>query len=123
MYLGEHRRTVHLSEQGLNSRDYSAKSLADQAAGMAYAWNKIKHLESIEIFHYHNWMDHPGEGGLRIGLRKFPDNKDDPMGKKPIWHVYKALGTPDEDNATNFAKEAIGIRDWADIRATTPPKP
>jgi hypothetical protein len=122
MYLGKHRRTVHLSEQGLNSRDYSAKSLADQAAGMAYAWNKIKHLDSIEMFHYHNWMDHPAEGGLRIGLRKFPADREDPMGAKPVWHVYKALATPNEDAATAFAKLIVGVGDWAEIRVTTAPK-
>jgi hypothetical protein len=122
MFLQKHRRTVHLSEQGLNSRDYSAKALSEQAAGMAYAWNKIKNLDSIEVFHYHNWMDHRDEGGLRIGLRKFPDDREDPMGKKPIWNVYKALGTADEDSATEFAKQVIGIGDWPEIRVTSPPR-
>ena len=65
-------RAVHLSEQGLNSRDYSEKSLLDQAAGMTYAWNKYKNLSSIEVFHYHNWVDNRGEGGLRIGLSPLP---------------------------------------------------
>jgi hypothetical protein len=115
MYLGKHRRTVHLSEQGLNSRDYSEKSLRDQAAGMAYAWKKVKNLDSIEVFHYHNWIDHPAEGGLRIGLRKFPDDPGEPLGKKPIWHVYRALATEGEDAAVDFAKKVIGIRDWSEV--------
>jgi hypothetical protein len=115
MYLGKHGRTVHLSEQGLNSRDYSEKSLREQAAGMAYAWKKIKNLDSIEVFHYHNWTDHRDEGGLRIGLRKFPDDRDEPLGKKPIWQVYRALGTDGEDAAVDFAKQVIGIRDWSEM--------
>jgi hypothetical protein len=115
MFLGKHRRTIHLSEQGLNSRDYSAKSSREQAAGMAYAWNKVKGLDSIEAFQYHNWIDNRGEGGLRIGLRRFADDEDDPLGKKPIWDVYRALGTADEAAATEFAKSIVGVRDWSEI--------
>jgi hypothetical protein len=115
-FQGKTLRTVHLTEQGLNSRDYSAQSLTDQAAGMAYAWNKYKDLETIEVFDYHNWVDNRGEGGLRIGLRRFPNDKDDPLGKKPIWYVYQALGTPKEAEATAFAKPIIGITDWSEVR-------
>jgi len=115
-FRGEKPRTVHLTEQGLNSRNYRQKSLRDQAAGMAYAWNKMKPLETIEMFHYHNWVDNRGEGGLRIGLRKFPDDAKDPLGKKPIWDVYRALGTDDESRATDFAKDVIGIGDWSEVQ-------
>ncbi len=115
-FNGEHRRTVHLTEQGLNSRDYSDRALADQAAGMAFAWKKMAPLDSIEMFHYHNWADHRAEGGLQLGLRKYPDDANDPYGKKPIWHVYRSLGTADEDQALEFAKPIIGITDWDEIR-------
>ncbi len=115
-FLGKATRTVHLTEQGLNSMDYSEKSLTDQAAGMAYAWNKYKDLKTIEVFDYHNWVDNRGEGGLRIGLRRFPDDKDEPLGKKPIWYVYQALGTAREAEATEFAKRIIGIKDWSEVR-------
>ncbi|MFC7336011.1 DUF5722 domain-containing protein [Haloferula chungangensis] len=96
-YRGTEVRPIHLSENGFNSPDYSRKSLEDQAAGMAYAWKKIAPLDSIEAWHYHNWIDNRKEGGLRIGLRKFPDAQGDPYGKKPIWHLYQALATPRED--------------------------
>ena len=114
-FLGKTLRTVHLTEQGLNSRDYSAQSLTDQAAGMAYAWNKYKDLTTIEVFDYHNWVDNRGEGGLRIGLRRFPDDKDEPLGKKPIWFVYQALGTAKEAEATDFAKPIVGIENWSEV--------
>lgn len=114
--FGGRLRTVHLTEQGLNSPDYSEKSLREQAAGMAYAWNKYKDLKSIEVFDYHNWVDNRGEGGLRIGLRRFPDDMDEPLGKKPIWFVYQAMGTAREEEATAFAKPIIGIQDWSEIR-------
>lgn len=115
-FLGKTLRTVHLTEQGLNSMDYTAKSLTDQAAGMAYAWNKYKYLASIEVFDYHNWVDNRGEGGLRIGLRRFPDDKEEPLGRKPIWFVYQALGTPQEAAVTAFAKPIVGIADWSEVR-------
>ena len=113
-------RPVHLSENGFNSRDYSNKELTDQAAGMAYAWNKIRNLESIEVWHYHNWIDNRSEGGLRIGLRKFPDEPGDPFGKKPVWHLYQALGTPREDQVSKPYLETIGIHSWEEVRNPRP---
>lgn len=116
MYLGRQVRTVHLTEQGLNSRDYSPASLRDQAAGMAYAWAKIKDLPTIEAFDYHNWVDNRGEGGLRIGLRRFPDDAEQPLGKKPIWSVYQAAGTAREADVFEPYKAVIGVKDWAEVR-------
>ena len=98
-YRGQTPRAIFLSEQGFNSESYSTHDLADQAAGLAYAWKKIEHLDSIEAMQYHNWIDNRGEGGLRIGLRKFRDEPRDPMGRKPIWYLYQKLGTPDEEAA------------------------
>ncbi len=117
------RRTVYLSEQGLNSRDYSEEHLLEQAAGMCYAWKKFAPLGGIDAFQYHNWQDNRGEGGLRIGLRRFPDAEEDPGGTKPIWDVYAALGTAREDEACAFAKEIIGIEDWDEVRHTEPVAP
>jgi hypothetical protein len=105
-------RSVHLSENGFNSKDYSAKSLEDQAAGMALAWKKISQLSSIESWQYHNWIDNRHEGGLRIGLRRFPDDTEEPLGKKPIWHLYQALGTAQEDVVVNRYLKTIGIDSW-----------
>lgn len=108
------RRPIFLTEQGFNSKDYSEEQLQLQAAAMAYAWQKCADLPEIDGFHYHNWIDNRGEGGLRIGLRKFHDDADDPLGKKPIWHVYQALGTTQEADACQFALPIVGVDDWAD---------
>ena len=113
-YRGE-VRPVHLSENGFNSRDYSPKALEDQAAGMVLAWKKMATLSSIESWQYHNWIDNRGEGGLRIGLRKFRDDPDDPLGKKPIWYLYQALGTPREDSVASPYLKTIGISSWDEI--------
>lgn len=115
-YLGKYPRTIYLSEQGPNSPDYSKKSLTEQAACMAYAWKKIENLKNIKAFQYHNWIDNRGEGGLRIGLRRFPDDSTDPGGRKPIWYVYQKLATPQEDSACEFAKKIIGIQSWDEVR-------
>lgn len=109
-------RPVHLSENGFNSPDYSEESLRDQAAGMAYAWKKIAPLETIEMWQYHNWIDNRHEGGLRIGLRKYPDDPQDPLGKKPIWHLYQALGSPREEEACAPYLPVVGVSDWNAVR-------
>jgi hypothetical protein len=114
-FLGKQNRTLHLTEQGFNSPDYSEKSLKDQAAGMAYGWYKVKRLPSITMVHYHNWVDNRHEFGLRIGLRKFPDEPGDPLGKKPIWHFLKAADTPAEEEVSRPYLPWIGIRNWDEI--------
>jgi len=108
-------RPVHFSENGFNSKEYSEKELADQAAGMAMAWKKLETLSSVESWQYHNWIDNRHEGGLKIGLRKFPDEPGDPLGKKPIWHLYKALGTPQEDTVAKPYLGVIGVSSWNDV--------
>jgi hypothetical protein len=104
-------RPVHLSENGFNSPDYSEKSLTEQAAGMAYAWKKIQPLETVEVWHYHNWVDNRHEGGLRIGLRKFSDHTA-PYQKKPIWYLYQALGTPRESELSDPYLPVVGLESW-----------
>lgn len=122
LFRGKSVRTVHLSEQGLNSPEYTPRSLAEQAAGMAYAWNKIRDLSSIEAFQYHNWVDNRHEGGLRIGLRRFPDDPDQPHGPKPIYEVYRAIGTPDESATLAEYLGVVGVRSWDEVRHRGPIK-
>lgn len=114
-YRGEIVRDVQFTEQGPNSPDYSEASLRDQAASMAYAWKKMAPLKSVSMFHFHNWVDNRHEGGLRIGLRRFPDDEDEPLGKKPVWYVFQALETAAQEEAIAFAKEVIGIEDWDNV--------
>lgn len=113
-------RPIHLSENGFNSIDYSAAALRDQAAGMAYAWKKIQPLSTIVTWQYHNHIDNRHEGGLRIGLRRFPDDGMEPLGKKPIWHLYRELATPREEEACRPYLPVIGIEDWSEMDALRP---
>jgi len=83
---------IHFSEQGPNSKSYTPNDLTEQAASLAYVWKKMKALDGIETFQYHFWRDFRGEGGLRLGLRRFPDDIDAPSGKKPIWNLLSIIG-------------------------------
>ena len=91
-------------------------SIADSVEnGPALAWEKMKPLSSIKSWQYHNWIDNRKGGGLRIGLRKFGDAEGDPHGKKPIWHLYKGLGTPNEEAAMPPYLKTIGIGSWVEV--------
>jgi hypothetical protein len=116
--MGRQLRDIQFTEQAPNSPDYSEKSLREQAAALAYLWKKLERLDSISMFHVHNWVDNRHEGGLRIGLRRFPDDAEAPLGKKPIWHTYRALGTSAQEKVIAPLKETIGIQDWSEITYT-----
>jgi len=85
---------------------------------MALAGKKMSQLPSIQVWHYHNWIDNRHEGGLWIGLRKFPDDETDPLGVKPIWPLYQALGTPSEEAIIAPYLKTIGLDSWADVRSS-----
>ncbi len=116
LYKGKQKRTLWLSENGTNSKTYSEQDLAEQAAGFAYTWKKMKVLDAIDGFQWHNWMDNRNEGGLRIGLRRFPDDETDPGGKKPVWFVFQAADTENENAVFDPLKSLIGIRDWSETQ-------
>lgn len=114
-YKGTIKRTLWLSENGTNSPTYSDKDLKEQAAGFAYTWKKLKTLDGIDAFQWHNWIDNRLEDGLRIGLRRFPDDTTDPGGRKPVWYVYQAAGTDQEDAVFEPYKSIVGISNWSEV--------
>lgn len=109
------KRTLILSEQNPNSKDYSEQALAEQAASMAYAMKKLEYCTAIDAYQCHGWFDQRAEGGLRIGLRRFVDDETLPAGRKPAWYVFQAFGTPLQEQKFEFAKPIIGITDWSEI--------
>jgi hypothetical protein len=114
-------RGLLLSEQGSNAADLSEANQRLQAAGLVYFWHKVRDLDSVEAFLYHRWIDHAEEAGLRFGLRTLaPDSVDAPGQKKLAWDVFRALGTPDEAAATEFAKALIGVHDFGQVRYLGP---
>ncbi|MEP4079381.1 DUF5722 domain-containing protein [Haloferula sp.] len=115
LYRGEKTRGVLLSEQGYHTEGYGDKAQQLQAAAFVYTWHKIRPLKSIEAFQNHRWVDHPDEGGLKLGVRTIPDKKHPSGRKKFSWTVLKALDTPQEAAATEFAKPIIGVKDFSEI--------
>jgi hypothetical protein len=109
-------RGVILSEQGYHTPDYSAASQRLQAAAFVYTWHKLRGLKSIEAFHNHRWVDHPQEGGLKLGVRTLPTDGKPYGDRKFAWGVYQALDTPEEAAKTEFAKEIIGVNSWEQLR-------
>lgn len=106
-------RSIMLSEQGFNSGKNTTEELTNQAAALAYAWQKIKRLDSIEAFQYHRWIDHEQEGGLHLGLWTVKAGSITwPETKKPAYELFKKFDTPEEDAACQFALPIIGIPDW-----------
>ncbi|MDG2221032.1 MAG: DUF5722 domain-containing protein [Rubripirellula sp.] len=84
-------RTVLLSEQGFHTADYSERSQQFQSESLSFAMQRVKQMPWIESFHYHRWIDHPDEGGLKLGLRTLP-TADNPHGaRKQSWYVYQAI--------------------------------
>ena len=109
LFRGTTRRSVWLSEAGTNSPTYAEADLRNQCAGFAYGWKKIAALPGIDGIQWHNWFDHRNEGTLRIGLRRYPDDAEDPGGKKPIWETYRDAGTDREEEAFAPFLSVIGI--------------
>lgn len=110
MYNGTEKRTVWLSEAGLNTRSYSEQDLAEQAAGYAYAWKKINALDGIDAHQWHNWFDNPAEL-VYLGIRKVPDPTYQGE-KKPVWYLMQAAGTEKEDELFAPYLDIIGIENW-----------
>ena len=117
-YKGKTKRVLFLSEQGTNSPSYSESDLALQAAGGAWAWKKVSKLDGIDAIQWHNWADNKAEGGLRIGLRTFAEGSVSNLTPKPVWYVWKAAGTAEEDSVFDQYKTTIGISDWDSILNT-----
>ena len=115
LFEGEKVRGVILSEQGYHTPIESDMAQSIQAAAFVYTWHKIRPLHSIEAFHNHRWVDHPHEGGLLLGLRSLP-SKEHPYGlRKKAWETFRILETSGEMEATQFAKEIVGVDSFEEI--------
>ena len=84
------RRSIFLTDRGLNSHDSWENSLTDRAAGLVYVWKKVGPLDAVEALQYR-------------------------LGEKPIWSLYQKLGTTEEDKASAFALPVVGIKAWNEV--------
>ncbi len=52
-------------------------------------------------------MDHPGEGGLRLGLKSSKDG-----GFRQVYEVFRRADTSEWREAFQFALPIIGVKTW-----------
>lgn len=114
LYQGKVRR-LSFTEQGFDVLK-GAEGEVFQAAGYAYAWEKVKRLEGIDAFLYHRQVDHSQEGGLRFGLwDSKPGSVATPNRQRPIWFLFKAAGTAEwEQTAIPYLK-TCGLQSWNEL--------
>lgn len=108
---------IILSEQGFHCRD-GTEGERIQAAAYAYAYQRCLAVPEIEAFILHRHADHPGDGGLRLGVWESDfesDRPSSPVRKRPIYEVFRAAGTPAWEEAFAFALEVIGVDSWAQV--------
>lgn len=100
-YKGTIKRSLWLSENGTNNPTTSKDDLENQAAGYAYAWYKINKLKGIDAMQWHRWVDNTSEFELYLGLR------DTDGLCKPIWYVFQAAGTENQDEVFKYYLDVI----------------
>jgi hypothetical protein len=113
LYDGKPRRVI-LSEQGFHTPD-GPQGEAIQAAAYCYAYRKIARLDGVDAFILHRHVDHPHEGGLRLGLRRYSPGEADPRPAKMIYECFRRADEADWEEAFKFALAIIGIQSWDDI--------
>lgn len=112
MYQGTTKRKIFLTEQGVNTVDYSDEAMADQAAGACYVWKKVNALSAIDGITWHANVDNTGDGALRLGLHQYATNGNK---RKPSWYVWKAAGTSDEDEVFGPYLSVLGFTSWNEV--------
>ncbi len=113
-FFGQTRRII-LSEQGFHTPD-TTDGETIQAAAYCLAYKKVEALDGIDSFILHRHVDHPHEGGLLLGLRRFEPKDGDPRPKKKIYDCFRAADTPEWEAAFEFALPVAGLKSWDDVR-------
>jgi hypothetical protein len=107
-------RRVILSEQGFHTPDGPGGE-AIQAAAYCMAYRKVESLDGVDAFRLHRHVDHPHEGGLMLGLRRYVPNAADPRPAKLIYDCFRRADEPGWEKAFEFALPIVGIQDWAEV--------
>ena len=110
LYDGRPRRII-LSEQGFHTPD-DVDGEAIQAAAYCYAYRKVATSDAIDAFILHRHVDHPHEGGLRLGLRRRAVSAGESHPKKLIYDCFRAADTPEWEPAFEFALPIVGLQRW-----------
>jgi hypothetical protein len=114
LWQGKPRRII-LSEQGIHcQKSPDGESL--QAAGFAYAWEKVTRQDGIDAMIWHRHVDHAHEGGLRVGLwENKPGSINEPGRQRRVYHLFKKAGTSDWEQAAEFALPIVDLKSWNEL--------
>lgn len=115
-------RHIILSEEGFTSQSATRGRVEDlQAAAFAYAYYIVDSNPYIDAFIMSRQIDAPSEvaTSCAFGLWTSEQSEDvniKPAMRKKIWPVFKAIDKANDTlEATDFAKEILGIENWSDI--------
>jgi hypothetical protein len=109
-FEGRPRRII-LSEQGFHTpKGEDGEGI--QAAAYCYAYRKVERLDAIDAFILHRHVDHPHEGGLLLGLRRYQPSDPEPRPKKRIYDCFRLADTPEWESAFRFALPIVGLENW-----------
>lgn len=104
-------RKIILSEQGFHTpKELDGEKI--QAAAYCYAYKKVEALEGIDAFILHRHVDHPREGGLLLGLRRYESSDNEARPKKLIYECFRLADTPEWEQAFEFALPIIDLKNW-----------
>jgi hypothetical protein len=109
-YAGQSRRII-LSEQGFHTPEGEAGELL-QAAAYCYAYRRVEALAAIDAFILHRHVDHDGEGGLLLGLRRNKPVGGEARPKKRSYECFRLADTPQWPEAFSFALPLVGLKNW-----------
>lgn len=104
-------RSIILSEQGFHTLPGEAGRQL-QAAAYCYAYRKIAAIDEIDAFILHRHVDHPNEGGLKLGLRIYDPKNRWSSAKKPIYDVFRDADRENWQSAFEFALPIGGLTQW-----------
>ncbi len=116
LYKGEPRRII-FSEQGFNSENGPLRDLQEKqaAAGYVLEYMKARNMKTVDMMANHSTVDNPREFGLNLGIFRYDPNAPRHRGEaKPLAKAIKAMDTPAEGIAIEFAKQVIdpALFDW-----------
>lgn len=117
VYEGEQRRII-LSEQGFHAPGNDTANADLQAAAYAYGYYRAVSTPGIDSFILHRHVDHKQEGGLRLGLWTWDDQRPEPSSpdtQRRIYDVFNYIDTPDSRAHTEFALPIIGAESWEEL--------
>lgn len=110
LYKGVQRRIL-FSEQGFNSGSGPLSGLMKKyaAAGYVLSFMKARNMKTVDMITHHSTIDNPHEFGLSLGIYEYDADAAFCKGKaKPIENMVRAMDTPYESAAIEYARQVIG---------------